>query len=687
MHFKHLLTPTLVCFALAAHGETGEQMEHYLSLSLEQLMDIEVTISTDTRKTVAKAPAVVTVLTEDDLKATGATNLVDILESIPGVHVRANQFGFRPLVQFRGAAATQTLLMVNGRPTRDLMWTSGIFWKGLPASAIDRIEVIRGPGSAVFGADASAGVINVITKTAVGIDASQAGLRVGSYNTQAGWVQHGGSWQGFDIDVTAEVSRTDGHGPFIAADGQTAQDEASGTHASLAPDSAEYGWRNKDFRLSIAKGPWRVLADYAHQDDLQIGLTGAGVLDPATRASQTTYNLDLLYDNPTFSENQGLNASLRYQHLEYTSGNGFFERPPGYQGSYPDGVINQMRSAQRDVTFELSSLFRGWEGHAVRVGAGHALRDLYLVEQHVNSGIGPDGDPLPPGSPVVDISDTPYAFTPEKVRYIDYAFLQDVWALSDEAELTLGARYDQYSDFGDTFNPRAAFVWQNTERFTTKLMYGQAFRAPSFQELFSETSFSLPNPDLEPERSETLELAFAYAATKDLHLSANVFAFDQYDIIRAIPVAGLAKSQYWNAGHHTIRGVELEGRWQATPRWRLYANYAVRTQAQDDYRAFDQPDRDAYFRSDFAFLPGWNWDLQSTWIGERSRPAGDSRDPVDAYLLTDTTVRYSTRDAWEFAASVRNLFDVDAREYTGRSVPEDLLLPGRNYYGEVRVAF
>ncbi|MEW7994592.1 MAG: TonB-dependent receptor plug domain-containing protein, partial [Candidatus Thiodiazotropha endolucinida] len=157
-------------------------------------MEMEITISTDTKQTVSQAPAAVSVITVEDIEATGATNLVDILESVPGIHVRANQFAFRPLIQFRGTNANQTLLMINGTSMRDLMWGFGIFWKGIPSSIIDRVEIIRGPGSALFGADASAGVINVITKTAGKINHNEMGLRSGSFNSNTGWLQYGNSW-------------------------------------------------------------------------------------------------------------------------------------------------------------------------------------------------------------------------------------------------------------------------------------------------------------------------------------------------------------------------------------------------------------------------------------------------------------------------------------------------------------
>jgi len=480
---------------LFAYATSDERLEHFLSLSLEDLVSLETTIASASKQTTTTAPAVVTLITADDIKATGATNLVDVLEGVPGIHIRYSHFANRPLVHFRGANATQTLLMVNGNPMKDLMWGFGFFWKGLPASMIDRVEIIRGPGSALFGADASAGIINVITKTAGKIQHSEAGLRAGSFNSKTAWMQHGDNWNGFDIGLTAELYETDGHDPFIETDGQTATDLANGTNVSMAPGDAQYGWRNEDIRFSIAKGHWRLHTDYMRRSDLEIGLTGAGVLDPVTLASDRQFNIDLFYNNDQFSEHWSLDTELRYQYLDYTSGNGFQERPPGYDDgtdTYPDGLINQMRSAERRLIFEVSGLYTAIKNHALRLGVGYNWQDLYIVEQFINFGTDADGNPIAAGDPLVNLSGSPYAFAPEKTRKISYMFLQDVWTISDDWELTIGARYDHYSDFGGTFNPRLAIVWQSTHKLTTKMMYGRAFRAPSYQELFAQRLVRYP---------------------------------------------------------------------------------------------------------------------------------------------------------------------------------------------------
>lgn len=689
-HFLAILLAGLLQ-AQAANADTAEEVAQLLSISLDELMATKVTISTSTQQTLSRAPSAVSVITAEDIKATGARNLAEILQTVPGIYIRANLFGFRPQVTFRGATSQNTLLMVDGAPVKDLVWGPGIFWRGLSTTMIDRVEIIRGPGSALFGSDASAGAINIITKTASGIGRSEVGVRAGSFDTQTAWVQHGGSWNGFDIGLMAEVSTTNGHKPYFAVDGQTSKDRDAGTNASYAPGHAAYGLDSEDFRFYMAKGHWRLQADVLRRGNIETGLTGAATLDPLTRGSDNRYNLALFYGNQAFARDWGLNAELRYQDLDYTSGDGFLERPPGFVcvnsdhcnggrlGLYPAGLLNQMRSAERRWNFEVSGLYSGVKNHAIRMGGGHVAQDLYSVEHLVNYGRISDAVQLPAGGPLVDISGSIYAFAPEKVRRTSYLFLQDVWSLAADWELTAGVRYDHYSDFGGTLNPRFALVWESSDRLTTKLMYGEAFRAPSYLELYARTAATQPNDKLTPERSKTWDLSFTYLVSRDLRLGLNLYQFTQSDLI-----AQDAAGKYQNLGNNTSDGVELEAIWQASKTVRFSGNLSHR----EDSTSFNVvPTQTAYLRADWTFMPRWNWNIQANWIGRHALAPGDPRAPIGAYTLVDSTVRYSPRRDWEFAASIRNLFDVDAREHSSRSLVNNLPLPRRSVFAEARYKF
>ncbi|MEW6165780.1 MAG: TonB-dependent receptor [Pseudomonadota bacterium] len=634
--------------ASSAFAGDEEEIRRLLALSLEELMSITVDISTQTKQPISKAPSVVSVITADDIRATGPTNLMEILQSVPGLYVKTNLFGFKPLLTFRGASGANVLLMVNGSPAKDLVWSPGIYWKGMPANLIERVEIIRGPGSALFGSDAAAGVINVITRTAGKIGQSEAGARAGSFGAAAAWLQHGTRWNDIDVAFTADLARTDGHDPYIAR----ARSNTKG--------NAQYGWENADLHLSLAKGSWRLLADHTRHDDVEIGLTGAAVLDPLTRAKDSLTGLALFYDNPDFARDWGLNAEVRYRDMEYSSGNGFWEGITGVVN------LNRMDSAERRLNLEASAVYRGFPGHRLRFGGGFQVQDLYEFEQYW------DGVRKPLDAP--------------RKRKTHYAFVQDIWSFARDWELTAGVRHDHYSDFGGTLNPRLALVWQTTERLTTKLLYGQAFRAPSYLELHLTTSANPPNANLKPERSKTWEASLSWLATRDLRLGLNVYDFKRSQVIA--PDAA-SPYQFQNFDRFDTRGVEIEAQWQASRTLRLSGNLSHMKNAGIDstLRDVSIPMTQAYLRADWAFLPKWNWNVQVNWFDKRPLPAGDARRPLDDYALTDTTIRYFHGSEWEFAASMRNLFDVDAREYSSKTLWHNLPLPGRSIYAEAIFKF
>jgi iron complex outermembrane receptor protein len=167
----------------------------------------------------------------------------------------------------------------------------------------------------------------------------------------------------------------------------------------------------------------------------------------------------------------------------------------------------------------------------------------------------------------------------------------------------------------------------------------------------------------------------------------NLYHFKVKDFIRALPVAGTPHNQYQNTGKHKTLGVELEASWQASKNLKFSGNYSYRDPDENEFRVVEEPEQDAYLRADWQFQAGWNWNVQTNWIAQRKRADSDSRSDIADYFITDTTIRYTALKQWEFIASVRNLFDEDAREHTGSSIEDDLPLPERSFYAEVRYKF
>ncbi|MCP4700411.1 MAG: TonB-dependent receptor plug domain-containing protein, partial [Gammaproteobacteria bacterium] len=188
----------LILASFAGIRSTGAQpveaeTEDLLELSFADLLAVDVvTIATGTKQSVARASSVASVITAEDIKAMGAVTVTETLEATPGLHIGKASAGYRPLYNMRGNLDDYTLMLINGIPITTLYWgPRGLIWRDMPVSDIARIEIIRGPGGAVYGADAMAGVVNIITKTAKDIDGIETGMRAGSFDTQSAWVLYG----------------------------------------------------------------------------------------------------------------------------------------------------------------------------------------------------------------------------------------------------------------------------------------------------------------------------------------------------------------------------------------------------------------------------------------------------------------------------------------------------------------
>jgi len=217
-----LLTPALV------QAQTDEE-----ELALVYGDQRNVSIATGAKQPLRRAPAVATVITAEAIAAMGATDLDEVLETVAGLHVARSANIYSPLYVIRviySQFTPQTLVLQNGVPmTTMFVGNKGNVWSGYPVDHIARIEVIRGPGSALYGADAFSGLINIITKTAADTPGTQVGVRGGSFKTWDSWVQHGGKLGPVDVAAYLRVGSTDGFKSIITRDaGQPAVTLAPG---------------------------------------------------------------------------------------------------------------------------------------------------------------------------------------------------------------------------------------------------------------------------------------------------------------------------------------------------------------------------------------------------------------------------------------------------------------------------
>ena len=694
---KTRLTAAFLCLlSAAAYADLGEDDDLVGLYDDEEL----ITIATGTEKQVRFAPSVASVITSRDIRESGARTLDEALEMVPGLHVGASFNRQDAIYSIRGIHTgqnPQVLLLIDGIRVQQLFSGARPYNYSLPVANIERIEVIRGPGSAVYGADAFAGVISVTTKTANHTAGNEVGVRRGSFATREVWWNFSDEFAGVKTSFSIQHTKSDGDDRRrIDEDFQTILDGLFATDVSLAP-----GQLNNDIELLNSKlkfsGSLFSLDFFSwHLANAGNGSGGAQALDPEGGDSIDYSGVSLVTrEFQLGSEDWTLLGELDYSVLNQDARFRLF--PPGAvqldNGApptpvlFPDGVIGNPSVLEKTIAAEVVSFYRGSSNHNVRIAAGFRLQDLEAGETKNFSDL--DDDAF--FGTLIDVSGTQDIFIRDENREHYYISVQDEWAFANDWRFTFGLRYDKFTQFGDSVNPRAALVWSTTHNLTTKVLYGRAFRAPSFSELFADNNPALlGNEDLDPETINTYEVAFDYRPTQRLALRLNLFAYDIKDLVEIE-----FQSPASNSGEQSGKGFEFELEWDPVENLRVTANYAWQ-RAEDDENNRDvanAPQEQIYFRAAYDISNSMLGSVVVNHVMDRERPEGDSRSAIDDYTTLDAVLSYqNVYQGLDIALIGRNLFDVDVREPSsvgpfGVEIPQDYPMEGRSATIEVTYHF
>lgn len=696
----------------AAQAQSAELMMAEADLALLYGDEESVSVATGLSKPLRLAPAVASVITADEIRASGARTLAEALERVPGVHAYPSALdrmttGFS-IRGIRTSENAQVLVLIDGVPLVDLFNGHRGPTFRLPVESIARIEVVRGPGSAVYGADAFAGVISVITKSADDIPGNEVGVRAGAFDSRDVWADLGGAVGGWDVAASLELSRSDGDD-----DRRIGQDAATGTGVSLAPGPLDTRYDILTGHVKAEHGHWTANLWGWRQQDGGVGAGGAQALDPAGRQDLTQYTAGIGYADARWAPDWEFSFDLDYLYQDLDAH--FVLLPPGVTVpigadgnigtapdpactgpgglclvTFPDGFIGEPGGTWRQRFAETAWVYTGLEQHRWRMALGYKHQELEPREEK-NFGPGViDGLTSPVDGTLTDVTGTPYIFARESDREVFFASLQDEWQMAPDWELTAGARYDDYSDVGGTFNPRAALVWATRHDLTTKLLYGRAFRAPSFSETSAiNNPVLIGNAEIDPETIDTVELVLDYRPALDWRLMLSLFRYEIDGLIEFVP-NGDGTSTARNATDQEGRGFEMEAAWEATADLAVSGNFSYQRAEDADTGepVADAPARQAYLAVDWRLAPRWRLYGQAYWIGERERAPGDPREPVDDYTWVTTRLAWEpSASGWSTALSVKNLLDEDAREPAGTAIPGDLPREGRSVFLEAAYRF
>lgn len=689
----------LAVMGFSATAQESSKFKQLMAMDLGEMLKVEV--ATGTAKQLSEAPAVVSVITADDIKVTGARTLAEAVERVPGLHVASSVNKLTNLFTIRGVQTDNTpqiLVLIDGVELSELTANAVPYAFHYPTNFIERIEIIRGPGSAVYGADAFSGVINIITKSPTSNEEFEVGLRKGSFDNVEGWFNANLAFEELKVGLSVTHEEQDDDSDRITPFGIMKRSrEVDNIHLN-----ATYG----DF--SFRNWYWQI--------EQKMGI-GAGIIgNDFDREIGEAWKVQVNWDG-NLSEN--IDGSVDISYSDYRSDASFQLFLPGvypigpdgnlFTGatfvSFPDGVIGSPKATTQKTKFNSSIIYSGLENHRIRFGLGGESSELTDVEEFKNFGPGvldipniptdpdgPDGPLLPISNTIIDVSGTPFIYVRDYDRDLKYISVQDEWKFAEKWELTAGVRYDDYSDFGSTTNPRLALVWSTTDTLTSKILYGTAFRAPKVSELaFVNNPSTLGNPDIQPEEIETIELAFDYRPSKNFTGLLNIYAFQSKDLIEL--VAGVNQ----NIGKQDGQGVEIEVNWQASEKLRINANISwseAELPLSDEDKA-RVPGAMAHLDLRYQFSEGWLFTFQNYWIGERKRATSDTRNSIDDYIQTDATLVWKASSHWTGSVGVKNLFNDDIRQPSPNSVlfglglgfPDDFPMESRSIFGSINYLF
>ena len=688
-----------------------QDIDDLMQLSPAELADISVSIASGSARSVSHSAAVTSVITAEQITAMGATELHEILETVPGIHVTiqpvTGDYNYT-MRGIRNVTNAEVLLLMNG--TRYSLPYQGSHMAGMiiPVENIQRVEVIRGPGSAVYGADAFAGVINIVTKKAADIDGITVGARGGNADTKSSWGQYGGKWQGWDVATSLQYSHNGvANDRIIGADFQTTLDMALGTQASLASGAMQTQNERWNGHLNLQRKHWDLSFWAFNESDAGFRAGTGGALDKKGSVDGANYLADARYSTEDAIENWEFQAHASFLHADIDAniynlpagtrapigadGNITLKQPLIRLVNFPDGMRFVAGFKNTVPSFEMTSIYKGFRNHQIRLITGFRYEELNTKEAR-NYGPGVlDGNNLNVSTAMIDLNNSPNTFLTDHHRDIWSAALQDEWQFAEYWHLTTGIRYDKYSDFGTTVNPRVALVWDISSQLTSKLLYGQAYRAPSFLEQYQKNNpLFIGNPGLQPETIETTELAFDYRPTKNLRTAVNLYYFEIKNLIsNPFSQQDMVLTETNTRGQKGY-GSEFEWDWKFLENWNLRGNYAWQNGRDQttQTRVTDVPIHHVYSALAWNFMPKWQIQTQVNWVGQRLTFANDPRPALNDYQTLDLTLNArKLMGNLDLTASVRNLFNAQGKEPSILAYPSNLPISTQSFYFEANLHF
>ena len=510
---------------------SSEQGEDLGDASLQELGNIQIYSASKHLQDARDAPSSVTVVTAEEIQEYGYRSLADILENVRGFYITYDRdysyVGVRGFGRL-GDWNSRVLILVDGHRTNNNILGQAMVGTEflVDVDLIDRVEIIRGPSSSLYGADAFFAVINVITRKAPKLKGVELSFAPGSFASYQGRATYGGVYRGVDMLLSGTFYNSQGPTHFFP------QFNSPATNNGITSNTDYENFQHLETTLSYRGFTLQGLFS-ARDKGVPTGYFGTAFNQPGTRNLDYHQYFDLSYDHAV-GEGWQLTARTSYDQSRLQAPLTYFTVGPG-----------------SPTTLQTYS-FRGnwWDGDAKLSGT--------LLEKHrvtlgteITENLRQDQG---------DFTQTGNTFAPEPYSSSIWAlYAQDEFAVTGKFTVSAGVRYDHYNTFGGTTNPRLGLIYRLFHPTTVKLLYGSAFRAPEpFETRPGFGPAYEDDPGLKPEIIRGLEGVVEQQLGQHVAVSGSVFQNRIFHLISLNDDLGSGQLVYLNDGDANAIGVELE---------------------------------------------------------------------------------------------------------------------------------
>lgn len=645
--------------APVASARGGAEDEAVLDMGLEDLMNTKVVTASKSKERAFDVPAAISVISNEDLRRSGVTSVVEALRMVPGVQV--SQFASDGwAVSARGFGeqyGNKMLVLIDGRSVYTPTF-SGVFWENvnLPLEDVDRIEVIRGPGATIWGANAVNGVINIVTKDSRYTQGAYATVGAGNHEKIFGAARSGGTFG--DDGYYRLYTRYHKRGSFDAIDGTGQQQDWWDFLTGFRSDWSS-GKRHKfTVHAELQKAGADQMTSPFDSETTEAYLRGkwTQALDDGSTLTFSSY-LDRRDFQSTTIHLEEVNADMDFNHQ-----------------------------------------LRWWDRNELIWGGGYRFTT----------------DHYDPGPRLNFIPDSDQ-------RHLFSAFVQNKFEATEKLDLTLGSKFEHNDYTGFEVQPTAKFAYDTSQRSMVWGSVARAVRTPSrvedsirltLQEFpanpptapLPQQVVAFGNSGVEAEDLIAYELGYRFSPQEGLLFDLTAYYNDYNNLTTLTPGAPqisppniIIPTNIYNLGEAEVYGIELSSSWQVSPHWRLAGYYTFSRMKTDtttgsqlflDYESL-WPEHTASLRSYYNIREDLELDMSLYYVSALDNATNvdltTTRD-IDSYLRADVRLGWQPLEQLELSLAGLNLLEGEHDEFIDSRFQNASLI-GRTYYGKATVRF